>query len=360
MTNQANTMEENMSDPHEGGDEMVVHPKHYNSHESGVEVITVIREMNYPNIANAFKYVTRYKHKGNPIQDLEKAVFYIDDFRKKPVRDGILERSSPNDGHVPSYETFYVYVNKEPDPYLRNILIDLWTADKMHWADACGVLGRVSKQLWEHMINPMRAREYAAVEKAQAEAEAVAAENMPLGQGEAREDFSAVMGTSIEHFFEGTSSGKIDIESGRVQTELWHDITKVSYTPDAMTYDLDIRNVGTLRLGSGAYIKFRERKSLFAAHEFVKPEPSLMEFKTNGAALRIWGSRVEDASILEMLLHDPETDEKTWHRVTSIEGGPGGMAIIKGENLPYATVGRTKTVTVRMPEDYADIRVNTQ
>lgn len=56
----------------------VNHPKHYNSHPSGVECITVTRHMNF-NRGNAMKYLWRAGEKGGidlEIQDLEKSVWY--------------------------------------------------------------------------------------------------------------------------------------------------------------------------------------------------------------------------------------------------------------------------------------------
>jgi len=55
------------------------HPKHYNSHPSGIECIDVIEHLSF-NIGNAIKYLWRAGLKGdagNHIQDLEKAVWYI-------------------------------------------------------------------------------------------------------------------------------------------------------------------------------------------------------------------------------------------------------------------------------------------
>src|SRR3954469_16348751 len=54
----------------------VNHPKHYNSHPSGVECITVTEHMNF-NIGNAIKYLWRSDHK-NGLEDLKKARGYID------------------------------------------------------------------------------------------------------------------------------------------------------------------------------------------------------------------------------------------------------------------------------------------
>lgn len=56
----------------------VNHPKHYTSHPSGVECIDITRHENF-NIGNAIKYLWRRGEKGNEIQDLEKAVWYIRD-----------------------------------------------------------------------------------------------------------------------------------------------------------------------------------------------------------------------------------------------------------------------------------------
>lgn len=56
----------------------VNHPKHYTSHPSGVECITITRHMTF-NIGNAIKYLWRCSDKDNQIQDLEKAVWYIKD-----------------------------------------------------------------------------------------------------------------------------------------------------------------------------------------------------------------------------------------------------------------------------------------
>lgn len=56
----------------------VNHPKHYTSHPSGVECIQVTRHMGF-NLGNAVKYIWRADEKGNAIQDLEKAAWYIAD-----------------------------------------------------------------------------------------------------------------------------------------------------------------------------------------------------------------------------------------------------------------------------------------
>lgn len=64
-----NSGECNVNDP-------VNRPKHYTSHPSGVECIQITEHMSF-NIGNAMKYLWRADEKGAPIQDLEKAVWYI-------------------------------------------------------------------------------------------------------------------------------------------------------------------------------------------------------------------------------------------------------------------------------------------
>ena len=56
---------------------MVEHPQHYNS--GNFEVIDVIEDWGLGfNDGNAIKYIGRHKHKGNPIQDIKKAIWYLE------------------------------------------------------------------------------------------------------------------------------------------------------------------------------------------------------------------------------------------------------------------------------------------
>lgn len=66
--------------------EKVNHPKHYNSHPSGIECIEIARHYCF-SIGNAFKYLWRaglkkdngVKDIDKEIEDLEKAIWYIND-----------------------------------------------------------------------------------------------------------------------------------------------------------------------------------------------------------------------------------------------------------------------------------------
>jgi hypothetical protein len=58
--------------------EKVNHPKHYNGHPSGVECIEIVRHMGF-NLGNALKYIWRCDLKADAIEDLKKAIWYIED-----------------------------------------------------------------------------------------------------------------------------------------------------------------------------------------------------------------------------------------------------------------------------------------
>lgn len=54
----------------------VTHPAHYTQHPSGVECIDITKHMGFC-LGNAVKYIWRADLKGNAIEDLQKAAWYI-------------------------------------------------------------------------------------------------------------------------------------------------------------------------------------------------------------------------------------------------------------------------------------------
>ena len=55
----------------------VNHPAHYNA--GRFEVIDVIEDWDCGfNDGNAIKYIARHRHKGKPVEDLRKAVWYLE------------------------------------------------------------------------------------------------------------------------------------------------------------------------------------------------------------------------------------------------------------------------------------------
>jgi hypothetical protein len=70
-------------------DDAVNHPPHYTAHPSGIECIQITEHMGF-NLGNAVKYIWRADLKGDAIQDLEKALWYL---RRE------IERRSRNEVH---------------------------------------------------------------------------------------------------------------------------------------------------------------------------------------------------------------------------------------------------------------------
>ena len=54
----------------------VNHPAHYTSHPSGVECIQITEHMGF-NLGNALKYIWRADLKGDALEDLRKAAWYV-------------------------------------------------------------------------------------------------------------------------------------------------------------------------------------------------------------------------------------------------------------------------------------------
>ena len=66
--------------------ETVNHPPHYTAHPSGIEAIDVCEHMSFC-LGNAVKYLWRAGQKGDRLEDLKKALWYLDreDLRRPSV-----------------------------------------------------------------------------------------------------------------------------------------------------------------------------------------------------------------------------------------------------------------------------------
>lgn len=79
-----------IGDPNDSPRDDVNHPKHYTSDPSGVECIQITRHRNF-NIGNAIKYIWRLglkesagkTAKEKTLQDIDKAIWYLQDERKR-------------------------------------------------------------------------------------------------------------------------------------------------------------------------------------------------------------------------------------------------------------------------------------
>lgn len=54
----------------------ISHPGHYNEHPAGIECIDVVEQFNF-NMGNAIKYLWRAEYKGDKVEDLRKAEWYV-------------------------------------------------------------------------------------------------------------------------------------------------------------------------------------------------------------------------------------------------------------------------------------------
>jgi Protein of unknwon function (DUF3310) len=73
--------------------DQVNNPRHYTSHPSGIDCIQITEHMGF-NLGNAIKYVWRSDLKNDAIEDLNKAIWYIQreiDRRKKQELDAYLQ-----------------------------------------------------------------------------------------------------------------------------------------------------------------------------------------------------------------------------------------------------------------------------
>ncbi len=80
-----------MSDP-------VNHPPHYRGHPSGVECIQITEHMGF-NLGNAVKYIWRCDLKADAVEDLKKAVWYINrEIAKRESRTHCLQTATSAHG----------------------------------------------------------------------------------------------------------------------------------------------------------------------------------------------------------------------------------------------------------------------
>jgi hypothetical protein len=63
----------------------VNHPAHYTNHPSGVECIQITQHMSF-NLGNALKYIWRCDLKEDALEDLQKAIWYINKELGKRMR----------------------------------------------------------------------------------------------------------------------------------------------------------------------------------------------------------------------------------------------------------------------------------
>lgn len=107
-------------------------PEHYNSHPSGVEVIELTSLLPFCE-GNAVKYVLRRDLKVNPVQDLEKAEFYLN----YTIQKGVL---TPDYRITPKMISLAMtLITHEADPLVNSFLAAL-CVPLVHDEDAGGAI----------------------------------------------------------------------------------------------------------------------------------------------------------------------------------------------------------------------------
>lgn len=119
------------------GLDSVNHPQHYTTHPSCVETIDITRQLEF-NLGNAWKYLMRFRYKGNPVEDLEKAIWYLKDYVKNMTKDrytmSLEQRTrcagkmfNPNLTQNKITSDMIKVIKSEPDFYVKQAFIVIAT-----------------------------------------------------------------------------------------------------------------------------------------------------------------------------------------------------------------------------------------
>jgi hypothetical protein len=112
----------------------VNHPKHYTSHPSGIECIEIARHMGF-NLGNAVKYIWRADLKADAIEDLKKAIWYIQDeiTKRERARKGFTET-----GDLPFSNCRHTTISRRETAILGTYPAKLICLDCGHYGDQPG------------------------------------------------------------------------------------------------------------------------------------------------------------------------------------------------------------------------------
>lgn len=102
--------------------ELVNHPKHYNSHPSGIEIIDIVEHMDF-NLGNAFKYISRCGMKDDSIQEMKKSIWYIKREIKRIENWQNIEMKYPcnKENSTQCYDIFVKFMSHEPDGWKKQV-----------------------------------------------------------------------------------------------------------------------------------------------------------------------------------------------------------------------------------------------
>lgn len=97
----------------------VNNPKHYCSHQSGVECIEIAEMLPF-NLGNALKYLWRAGKKLDEVEDIQKAVFYL---RRQANSQNALRTYLVSYSHLKIYEK--IMVVEKADPQLSYLIKEI-------------------------------------------------------------------------------------------------------------------------------------------------------------------------------------------------------------------------------------------
>lgn len=96
-TKKLNMTKQDLTPPHfVKSKDSINHPPHYTQHPSGVECIDITEHMNFC-LGNAVKYIWRASLKGNQVEELEKAKWYLTREIERITKDEKTSKQNRND-----------------------------------------------------------------------------------------------------------------------------------------------------------------------------------------------------------------------------------------------------------------------
>ena len=146
--------------------EQVNHPKHYNSHPKGIECIDIIRHYTF-DIGNAIKYLWRAGLKPEmgkedaekEIEDLQKALWYVEDYKRKDHSDDVIKDENEMFQLVQDVTCYYIdeeilvgYDKDVQASLLGLLMVGLVVNGKVHSASAWDDFLFIAKDHINHRI----------------------------------------------------------------------------------------------------------------------------------------------------------------------------------------------------------------
>lgn len=109
-------------------EEAPIYQAHYKGHPSGLQPWDICELLGF-NLGNALKYVLRYDKKGKPIEDLEKAVTYLQRELNFSAGDSTVPATFMQKVHTRPFFVFKAKRYQEHEVPKNDILIDVYRSE---------------------------------------------------------------------------------------------------------------------------------------------------------------------------------------------------------------------------------------